>query len=139
MASDRDDDALTWGGESDDPSYLDGARPTTPADVAGPEPEVPASATASTLLVAYGIFGGVYLLYLVGWVISVQRDTFTASGLFFEIMYQFGEFLAIVSPALWFGLVLLLTRDRRPALRVVWLVAGIVLLAPWPFILGSVS
>ncbi len=139
MASDRDDDALTWGGESDDPSYLDGAGSTTPADVAGPEPEVPASAAASTLLVAYGIFGGVYLLYLIGWVISVQRDTFTASGLFFEIMYQFGEFLAIVSPALWFGLVLLLTRGRRPALRVAWLVAGIVLLAPWPFILGSMS
>lgn len=137
MASDRDDDALTWGGESDDPSYLDGAGSTTPAAVAGPEPEL--SATASALLVAYGIFGGVYLLYLIGWVISVQRDTFTASGLFFEIMYQFGEFLAIVSPALWFGLVLLLTRGSRPALRVAWLVAGIVLLAPWPFILGSVS
>ncbi|GAB3138210.1 hypothetical protein [Marisediminicola antarctica] len=139
MASDRDDDALTWGGESDDPSYLDGAGSTAPADVAESEPSAPASATASALLVAYGIFGGVYLLYLIGWVISVQRDTFTASGLFFEIMYQLGEFLAIVSPAIWFGLVLLLTRGGRPALRVAWLVAGIVLLAPWPFILGSVS
>lgn len=139
MASDRDDDALTWGGESDDPSHLDGAGSAAKADVAGPEPSAPASATASALLVAYGIFGGVYLLYLIGWVISVQRDTFTATGLFFEIMYQFGEFLAIVSPALWFGLVLLLTRGRRPVLRVVWLVAGIVLLAPWPFLLGSMA
>lgn len=139
MASDRDDDALSWGGESDDPSYLDGARSAAPADVAEPEPVVPASATASALLVAYGVFGGVYLLYLLGWVLSVQRDTFTATGLFFEIMYQFGEFLAIVSPALWFGLVLLLTRGRRPALRLAWLAAGIVLLAPWPFILGSVT
>ncbi|MCY7326170.1 MAG: hypothetical protein LH605_08585 [Microbacteriaceae bacterium] len=139
MASDRDDDALTWGGESEDPSYLDGPGSTAPTDGVDPEPAVPASATASALLVAYGIFGGVYLLYLIGWVISVQRDAFTASGLFFEIMYQFGEFLAIVSPALWFGLALLLTRGRRPALRVAWLVAGIVLLAPWPFLLRSVS
>ena len=139
MASDRDDDALTWGGESDDPSYLDGAASTAPADVAEPAPAEPASAADSALLIAYGIFGGVYVLYLIGWILAVQRDTFTATGLFFEIMYQFGEFLAIISPALWFGLALLLTRGRRPALRIAWLVAGVVLLAPWPVILGSVS
>ncbi|MBC7725536.1 MAG: hypothetical protein H7146_12470 [Burkholderiaceae bacterium] len=139
MTSDRDDDALSWGGEAEDPSYLDG--PAAAADDAPAIVEaLPAtSALSSVLLVTYGILGGVYLLYSVGWIISIQRDTFTASNLFFEIMYQLGEFLAIAAPVLWIFLAFLLTRDRRAVLRLAWLVGGIVLLAPWPFILSGSS
>jgi hypothetical protein len=51
-------------------------------------------------------------------------------------MYQFGEFLAIASPALWFGAVFLLTRGRAPLVTVLWLVIGLVVLVPWPTLFG---
>jgi hypothetical protein len=52
-------------------------------------------------------------------------------------MYQFGEFLAIVSPLVWFATVLLLTRDSKPISRLLWLLLGVVVLIPWPFLLSG--
>ena len=66
-------------------------------------------------------------------------DTFVQASLFAEIMYQLGEFLAIASPVVWLGAVLLLTRNARALTRIVWLLAGLVLVAPWPFILGGLA
>lgn len=131
MSRDPDDDALSWGDESD-PTHVD-----APAETREASDRQDGPATSSTMLVVYGIFGGAYLLYVVGWVIAVQRDTYTQASMFAEIMYQFGEFLAIASPAVWFGAVLLLTRDSRAVARVSWLLAGLLLVAPWPFILGG--
>ena len=147
MTESRDDDSLSWGGDVDDPSYLDGSTTASAdaadaddadADAAEVETEAPAtSAVGSAMLVTYGILGGVYLLYSIGWIVSVQRDTFTASNVFFEIMHQLGEFLAIAAPPVWFGLTFLLTPGRRPLVRLGWLVAGVLLLAPLPFILSG--
>ena len=78
------------------------------------------------------MFAGLYLLYTIGWFAAVLRNTLTLAGLIPEIMYQFGEFLAIVAPVLWLGTALLLTRGRRPLVRVLWLVVGMVVLVPWP-------
>ena len=133
MREDPDDDALSWGGETD-PTHVD-ARPAVQQDAIGNASVAPT--TSSTMLVVYGIFGGAYLLYVAGWIIAVQRDTITMPTLFAEIMYQLGEFLAIASPAIWVGAVLLLTADRRPPVRVLWLLVGLILVAPWPFILGG--
>jgi hypothetical protein len=133
MQSDPDDAALSWGDETD-------ATHVEAPDAVQKNPEMSptaAPATSSTLLVVYGIFGGAYLLYVVGWIIAVQRDTYTQASLLAEIMYQFGEFLAIASPAIWLGAVLVLTRGGRVLTRVLWLLAGLLLLAPWPFILGA--
>ena len=80
------------------------------------------------------MFAGLYLLYTIGWFAAVLRNTLTLAGLIPEIMYQFGEFLAIAAPALWLGTTLVLTRGRRPLVRVLWLVAGIVVLVPWPML-----
>lgn len=132
MIADSDDDALRWGDE--DPSHV--AGPVPPTRDPQRSGEVAAS-TGSAVLVAYGIAAGIALLYSVGWFIAVQRDTFTQVSLFAEIMYQLGEFLAIASPIIWFGAVFLLTRADRVGLRLAWLGLGIVLLAPWPFILGG--
>lgn len=141
MTESRDDDSLSWGGDVDDPSYLDGSKTPSDADAdadVDAETEAPAaSAVGSAMLVTYGILGGVYLLYSIGWIVGVQRDTFTASNVFFEIMHQLGEFLAIVAPPAWFGLTFLLTSGRRPLVRLGWLVAGVLLLAPLPFILSG--
>jgi hypothetical protein len=135
VREDEDDDALSWGGESD-PTHVD-----APAEVRATAETAPAagSSTSSVMLVVYGVFAGAYLLYLVGWILAVQRDTITLPTLFGEIMYQFGEFLAIASPVVWFGAVLLLTSSAKPLARLTWLVVGLLLVAPWPFILGGLA
>jgi hypothetical protein len=132
MEDDPDADALSWGGDTD-PTHVDAAD-SSPA--AAPHP-VPAPGTGSLLLVGYGVFAGVYLLYTIGWFASVVRNTLTLAGLIPEIMYQLGEFLAIVAPGLWFGSVLLLTRGRRPLARVLGLLVGMVVLVPWPMLVGQ--
>lgn len=130
-----DDEALSWD-EVSDPTHA--ASPaaavrvepveTTPGDVK--------PATSSALLVTYGILGGAYLLYTVGWVISVFNDNRVAyADLLSEVMYQLGEFLAIASPAIWFVTVLTLTRGRKPILRLLGLLLGLAVVIPWPFVL----
>ncbi len=133
------EDALVWGGETD-PSHVDGPA-TRSADAAGQsvvdrddKPQIP-----GVLLVIYGILGGVYLIYTLGWVITVTRLTgvrAASSELLSEIMFQLGEFLAIASPALWFVAVFALTRNRRPVVRLLWVLLGLVVVIPWPFVLG---
>jgi hypothetical protein len=153
---DGDDEALSWDGESDS-SHVAGPKPlrekpvrTKPAragkpgrasaaaDDAATETETDAEPqpTSSVLLVAYGIVAGVYALYTVGWATTILRGSGTMSTLLGEIMFQFGEFLAIAASPLWFASVLFLTRGRRPALRLLWLLAGLLLLVPVPFVMG---
>jgi hypothetical protein len=135
VQEEKDDDALRWGDETD-PTHVDAPAEVRAKTEAGP---TGAPATSSTMLVVYGIFGGAYLLYLVGWIVAVQRDTITLPTLFAEIMYQFGEFLAIASPVIWIGAVFLLTSGRKPLVRLLWLLLGLLLVAPWPFILGGLA
>ena len=129
MDTDPDADPLSWSGDSD-PTHVEAPEPQ-PAGAPRPRP---APGTGSLLLIGYGVFAGVYLLYTIGWFAAVLRNTLTLSGLIPEIMYQFGEFLAIVSPVLWLGTALLLTRGRRPLVRVLWLLVGMVVLVPWPIL-----
>jgi hypothetical protein len=131
MMSDPDDEALRWGG--DEPDHVAAPAPVAETDE---EPQDSPPRTSSPLLVAYGIVGGVTLLYVIGWIIAVRRDTFTQPSLFAEVMYQLGEFLAIASPVIWMGAVLLLTTHAKTGVRIALLLIGLLLLAPWPFILG---
>lgn len=130
MATDPDDEGLSWGGETD-PTHVD-APVARPADEADPD----APGMSSALLVSLGVFGGVFLLFTVGWIIGVQRSTAPSANLFFAFMYQLDEILAIAAPAAWFVGVLVLARERRAGVRILWLLLGVVPLAPWPFILG---
>lgn len=98
-------------------------------------PQLPA-----VLLVTYGILGGVHLIYLAGWVIALQRLnalSVPSADALTEIMLQLGEALAIVSPVAWFAAAFMLTKGRRPIVRLLWLLAGLVVVAPWPFVLGA--
>ncbi len=126
-ATEPDDDALTWAGdEGDAPEPL---VTTEPADA---NRGIPAP-----LLVTYGVIAGIYLIYTLGWIITVNRSATTLPNLLGEIMFQFGEFLAIASPALWFVAVLMLTRGRPAVARLGWLLVGLVVVVPWPFVLGA--
>jgi len=98
--------------------------------------EVAPAPTSSFLLVTYGIVAGVYGLYTVGWITTVLRGGGTMSTMLGEVMFQFGEFLAIAAAPLWFASAFYLTRGSRPIARLAWLIAGLVLLVPIPFVLG---
>ncbi|GAB2451034.1 hypothetical protein HD599_002355 [Conyzicola lurida] len=141
---DGPDEALSWGDERD-ASYVAGpaAAPDSPSTDSDPstgsgtDDEDAPAATSSFLLVSYGILAGVYGLYTIGWLTSVLRGSGTMSTVLGEIMFQLGEFLSIAAPPLWFASVLFLTRGRKPIVRLGWLVVGLVLLVPIPFIMGS--
>jgi hypothetical protein len=163
MARGTDDDALAWDGD-DDPTLDVGpavAEPTretkalpegytavgkgsddvgrvhTDGSVTMPGERQP---MGSATLIALGILGGVHLLYAIGWIVGGLRLQGRAAYLVTDIMYQGSFWLAVLAPLLWFGTVFLLTVRSRPWVRFVWLIAGVALLLPWPFILiGAVG
>lgn len=91
-------------------------------------------------LIALGILGGVYLIYAIGWIIGGLRLQGRAQYLVTDVMYQGSFWLAVLSPILWFATVFLLTSHSRAWVRFSWLVAGVALLLPWPFVLiGAVG
>ena len=130
--TDDDRDALSWAGDEDLPPAA--GAPVEPRTVVADTPA--AAATPSILIVTYGILAGVYVLYTAGWIASIVRSTTSLPSLLPEIMFQFGEFLAIASPALWFVTVVVLTRGRRAIARLALLLLGLLVIVPWPFVLG---
>ena len=129
---DEDDEALSWAGESD-PTHV-AAPKSVVADAAAVSGRSDKPAMNSALLIAFGIIAGVYLLYAVGWGFHGFTTTVPVAGVFPIIMYQFGEFLAIVSPFLWAMAVWILV--KKPMWRILWLLIGVALLAPWPFVVN---
>lgn len=95
---------------------------------------------SSVALISYGVLGGIYLLYTIGWLIHVVRQTLpvfpiqTALG---EILFQVQQLLGVVASPLWFMAALLLTRGRSARTRIGWLLLGVFVLVPWPFIWGQ--
>jgi len=101
-------------------TVTEGARPRSPA-----------------IYVAYGVSGAIFLLYAIGWAITLLvGPSDVPDGVLAQIMAYLTIGLAIASGPLWFMGVFLLTRGRRPIIQVLWQLLGIALLAPWPFILG---
>ena len=159
---DNRDDALGWAGD-DDPTLTTGEETGTGTDTAaaaadsasveppegwtvtGPASAVEAqaaadaartrTATSSLALVTLGIFGGIYLLYTIGWFIGVARIQIPQGDVLSEFMFTLGLWLAVAAPAVWFAVAFWLTRTH-PRARIGWLLLGVVLLAPLPFITG---
>lgn len=157
----RIDDAFSWDGDEDptlDPGAAESARspeqaergPVRASDTADlaaePDAAEPADDAApdeperrrmgDVALVALGVIGGVYALWTAGWVGTVLRMRLFAG----DAMFYASAVLAIVAPVVWFICAWVLTR-RRPALaRFASLLAGAVVLVPWPFLmLGAVG
>ncbi|HRN28604.1 MAG TPA: hypothetical protein PK781_06595 [Terrimesophilobacter sp.] len=133
----EDDAALSWGGESDT-SLVTGPRASAAQaqhDVDDTGSGAPRDVAGSVLLVFYGITAGVYVLYTVGWVLGAFADTTPTVSVFAQLMHEFGLFCAIAAPALWALAVFVLA--QRPLSRVLGLILGMVLLVPWPFVLGA--
>ncbi|MGO4106002.1 DNA polymerase III subunit gamma/tau [Leifsonia sp. YAF41] len=90
---------------------------------------------SSVALVGMGVLGGIYMLYTVGWFIGTSRVGNPIVDPVGQFMFSLGAWLAVIAPLVWFGAVYWLTNDR-PRLRMLWLLIGVVLLAPLPFIFG---
>jgi hypothetical protein len=141
-----DEEAFHWAG--DEVGGREGARipgekvpdaGLTPATDVATEVEGPRSGPAGTLVT--GFFGLVFLALTIGWILSVQYTGSGSTDLVTEVLWQFGEFTAIVAAPLWFGATLTLTRGGRPVTRAGWLALGAGLLVPWPLLplLAAVS
>ncbi len=138
-----DDEALSWAGDEQPVRTAPRGAAAPAADPVGdavaPEGDGPEAAepvverTSSVLLVASGVLGGIYLLFTIGWVLSAEPPALEGLA---AVMYVLGQWLAIAAPALWFGATLLLTRHRPAPVKLLWLVIGMLLLVPWPFILN---
>jgi hypothetical protein len=96
---------------------------------------------SSAILVGYGIAGGIFVLYVIGWIIGIPRAAVvTSSGTqqgLAAIMEHVGAGIAIASGPLWFACVFLLTRKSRTWVKLLWLAIGVVLLVPWPLLGGA--
>ena len=139
MADPEDDDAaLAWAGDEKPvaapPSPVERTSPVELVETPAAKPQIPAP-----VLITYGILAGAYLIYTLGWVISVQRynaTVLTSPEPLNAFMFGLGEILAMLAPALWFAATLLLTRGRKPVIRLLVLLAGLIAVLPWPFVLG---
>ncbi len=152
----RDDDAFRWEGD-DDPTLRatpddDAQRAEPAAEAAGdgaaerdaqeapaeePERDDEPASTGNVALIAYGVLGGVYALWTVGWVLGTNRvrDWILAQpGSVPDPMFHASTVLSILAPALWFGATLLLTRAKPTWMRFVALALGALVLIPWPFV-----
>ena len=119
-----------------DPAF-DWGDSTEPSGSVESSSEVSAKKVAHPGLLA--IFGGLYAVWSLAWVLGIaQTPTQPASSLLDAIMFEFGEFLAMVASPIWFGVVWWLTTESRVVVRVVWLVVGLVLLVPLSLILPVV-
>ncbi|MFS0867235.1 hypothetical protein AB3M83_07860 [Microbacterium sp. 179-B 1A2 NHS] len=91
-------------------------------------------------LVTLGLLGGIYLLYTIGWIVGGGRMLDAAVFLVAPTAVAPAVVVAVAAPALWFAVTLLLTRHRAVWLRFTGLIAGALLLVPWPFVMvGAVS
>lgn len=83
----------------------------------------------------FAIFGAVYLGYIVAWLFAVRSNQLIGiDDRFQKAMMDFGDFFAIVSPALWFFAVLSQIASTR--WRVIVLTVGLVALFPFPLFFG---
>jgi len=137
---DEDADALTWAGDEEQgraaPRLRGEDAPVVVDSAAGPVAETPGSGGRRAATVAFAL---PYLVLAVGWILSVEQLSSGARDLAYEIVWQFGEFLAMLAAPAWFAATLALTRGSRPLVRVGWLALGLGVLLPWPILLRFIA
>jgi hypothetical protein len=149
-----DDDALSWAGDEEPGARGTGAeRPARTArrrrqDASASAPvrestrDAEADAvdgqTGSAALVILGLLGGVHLLYAVGWVVSIAplQAVFGPSDVLGGVLFGLGLAFAAASPVVWFVAAFWFTRSRPVWQRIAGLLAGAIVLVPWPFVVG---
>jgi hypothetical protein len=124
--ADADDDSKTVAGTG---SAAGGATLATA--------EAPREQMSSVALIAVSVLGGIFLLYTIGWFVSVQRIGTGASDGLRTLMFTVGQVLAVAAAPLWFAASFFATRGRQARWFVLALVVGAFVLIPWPFVIGA--
>ena len=142
-----EEDALSWAG--DDDRLTTGSPLSAKRDASGassvkkPRSKATSEAAAtadqpqtlsSAALIGFGIFGGIYLLFSVAWLITALRNPTQIADALGNAMFQFGLWLSVAAPAIWFGAVLYLGKDKKVATRLLFLLVGVAILIPWPYV-----
>lgn len=136
MARDEfdDEEAFHWAGDEvggREGPRLPGAPAPDPDEEAADQP-VPAGPPPRRGTAAItGIFALLYLALTVGWIIGTGYTSAGVADLLPQVLWQFGEFTAIIAAPIWFGTTLLLTPERL-GVRAGFLALGLGLLLPWP-------
>ncbi|RKR73629.1 hypothetical protein [Frondihabitans australicus] len=143
-----DDEALSWG-DSSDRSYVEGPVVAVPdelrddaddADEADDDgDELPEGVISSAALVGHGVVAAILLLYAVAWLKSIGSVAPAFDSVLADWMWRIGTWFAVAAPVLWFFGTLWLVPTRAMRQRAMWFVAGIVLLIPWPFVIGKLG
>ena len=161
-----DDDALRWDGDDEPAPQLptgwvakgkgadrvvtegDPAADAEPVAGDGPGDDAGPTSPGNGALIGLGMLGGVYLLYTVGWIIGGLR-LLAVAGMMMDsngqgpVMWAAGNtvmtWLAILAPAVWFVTVVALSKGRHAWVRWVWLIAGAVVLVPWPLLMRGIA
>ena len=133
QSGDRDDaleEALDWGPRRDDSEYR--PEPAQSATRVEPTPREPGVWLTALL-------GGIYVMWALAWVIGLaQQPTPQLSSGLEVALYGVGEFLAYIATPLWFAVALWIGTNWTPRFRGGFLLAGLVVLLPWPFLLPVV-
>ena len=77
------------------------------------------------------LFGLLYLALTVGWILGTGYTSAGTTQLLPQLLWQFGEFTAIIAAPMWFGTTVLLT-PWRLGVRAGALALGLGVLLPWP-------
>lgn len=135
-----DDEALSWGDESD-ASHVDGPQASSSqgGDDDGEAVDDGPAVMGSGALVAHGVLGGAALLSAVGWLVSADAFAFVFADRVTTALWRLGVGLAVLAPVLWFASAVVLVPVERVRRRLLVLAVGALVLAPWPFVLGAAS
>ena len=126
MSPDPREPAFDWG-ESDDALVLGDDQK---------KPKTGSARVSSNNPVMLGVFGGLYAVWSVAWVLGVVASPpQQASSVVDAVMFQFGEFLGMVASPLWFGVLWWLSSESSRLARGALLIAGLVILFPFPLVL----
>lgn len=106
----------------------------------------PRKEVSNLTLVLFGVFGGMYLLYTVGWFMiaqyfsTVNSITASTSGIIGGVLQQAIFWIAAFAPAGWFLASVYLARNKKAWFLPVALFIGLIVLLPLPlFIVGGGS
>lgn len=122
-----------------DPGSVD-----TPADEESAAAATPERGTqvSNGALVALGVFGGLYLLYTLGWAnvaqayATVNALTAAGSGSLGGVLQQIVFWAAPFAPAMWFFTALVFARGKGAARLTILLAVGAVVLLPLPMLIA---
>lgn len=156
--SDRDDDAFTFPGD-DEPAFRPGeARPPAAAEQAGsgaaektapvaselqespltgPDPDAPPASVPAAVLILYGFVAGWMVLYTIGWtIVAVRSWTVGTDQPLLDILTNTMLTLMAASPLIWMVTSIVVTRGKRLVWTALWLLVGVLLLLPWPYLIA---